>query len=366
MSRRLRLLYLDTETVWRGGQEQLSTLMTGMQSRGHRVVLAAPPNAPLAEFATEAGIDVLPYTQRSELSPRSYGILRRVLAHEPFDVIHSNTPRCILAAGLAARAASRRPLRVASRRVIFPLRGRFSALKYNRLLDAVIAVCESIRTVLLEAGLRPELVRTVHEGVDLARIDAIAPAADLPAGREPVVGALGALTAEKGHQTLLAAWSRIVQRFPNALLVLIGEGPCRPSLEAYCRSHGLESSVCFTGFRSDSIALLKSLDLFCIPSLSEGLSSALLEAMGCGLPVVATAIGGNVELVVDGETGSLAPSGDDRELAAALDRLLLDVPMRQSMGRKGRERIERQFTVERKVAQTEGIYLELLDALSIR
>ncbi len=357
---RLRVLYLDTETVWRGGQEQLLSLAEGMARLGHRVVLGSPADAPLAERAGAAGIDTIPYTQRTPLSPRAFRTLRAALDRERFQIVHSNTPRSIVAAALAAAASRPCPVRVAARRVVFPLRNRLSVLQYNRLLDCVITVCDSIGERLIAAGVRPALVRTVHEGVDPARLDAVAPTEELPPGRRPLLGALGALTPEKGQRVLLEAWARAAPAFPEGLLVLIGDGPCRPALERRCRELGLEGQVLFAGFQPQGAAWLRRLDLFCLPSLSEGFSSALLEAMACGLAVVATRVGGTPEAVIEGETGRLVSPGDSEPMAAAIQALLEDGDGRRRMGEAGRARVRRLFTVERKVAGTERIYRELL------
>lgn len=365
MSRPLKILYLDTETVWRGGQEQLLSLMTGMAARGHRVVLGTPEAAPLGARARTAGIPTVDFRQRGELSLRAFGTLRRTLQEGRVEVIHSNTPRSIAMAALAAAIQPLPPILIASRRVIFPLRSRLSALKYNRCLDSIICVCESIRNGLIEGGVKGSRVRTVYEGVDLSRLDAVSPASDLPIGHSPVVGTLGAMTPEKGHATLLSAFSRIAQRFPEALLVFIGDGPCKTQLMRQARAAHLHDRVHFAGFRQDSVAVLKRLQVFCLPSLSEGLSSALLEAMGCALPVVATAVGGNRELVVEGETGFLAPPGESAPLAQALERLCGNAEARSRMGASARRRIGRHFTLEGKLIETERIYLELLDSRGI-
>ncbi len=365
MKRSLKLLFLDTEPSWRGGQEQLWGLIRGLQQRGHRVVLAADPRAVLAERASGAGIEVLSFRQRQELSPAAFRSLLMALRNESFDVVHSNTPRTIAAAGLAGACCRRHPVRVAARRVIFPLRGRSSALKYNHLVDCIITVCDYVGKVLIRGGVREAQIRTVYEGVDLSALDAVEPSRDPPDFPGPTLGALGALTSEKGHDTLLAAWAQVCRDFPGSRLTLIGDGPCRPALEEQSHRSGLDGRVLFMGFRSDSLALLKRLDLFSLPSRSEGLSSALLEAMGCSLPVVATSVGGTPELVVDGRTGLLVPAGDPQRLAMAIRRALADPSAARAMGDRGRLRIEEKFTLERKVSETENVYAELLASRNI-
>lgn len=355
----LRILYVDTDRVWRGGQEQLFDLMEGMLVRGHRVSLAAPPEAPLTERALLRGIEAFPFRQRTELSLLALARLYRVLKPRRFDVVHFNTPRCILAGGLAARLAGI-PVRVCSRRVNFPLRSQLSRFKYSAMLEAVITVSVSIRDTLVEAGLSPERVRVVYEGVDLAWIDGQKMEPEWSGLDRLVVGTVAYLSPEKGHSTLVEAAARLVPEFPQLLLVLVGEGELRPQLVEQARRLGLEERVVFTGFRGDAEALMKEFDVFCLPSLSEGLSSAILAAMAGRLPVVATTAGGIPELVVDGQTGFLVPPQEPEPLYEALRRLLSSRELRRRMGEAGRRRIEDLFTLERKLDASEALYWELL------
>lgn len=132
------------------------------------------------------------------------------------------------------------------------------------------------------------------------------------------------------------------------------------TLKARVRELGIDEKVTFTGFRSDSEALMKTFDIFCLPSLSEGLSSAILVAMASKLPIVATRVGGIPELVIDGETGVLVPPDDADQLAAGLCKVLESPQLRKKMGCAGRQRIEETFTLERKLNETEKLYLSML------
>ena len=137
------------------------------------------------------------------------------------------------------------------------------------------------------------------------------------------------------------------------------------SLKKRIQELGLQNNVTLTGFRSDSEALIKSLDIFCMPSLSEGLSSAILVARASSLPVIATHVGGIPELVIDGETGILVPPDDADLLAAGLCKVLESPELRRKMGCSGRQRIEEKFTLERKLNETENLYLRWLESTEI-
>lgn len=353
----LRLLYVDTEECWRGGQEQLMDLMAGMRSRGHEIWLAAPPGSPLQEKAQDRGIPTIEFRQRNELDFRSC----RRLPGRPglFDVVHSNTPRAVLAAAWWARSR-RISLRVASRRVNFPLRGRLSMWKYRYCLDRIFTVSQSIRDTLVGAGLPAEMVEVIYEGISLEAVERAQTDFRLPREKGPIVGIVAHLSEEKGHLDLLRAAALLRERGARFLLVIVGEGPLRERLERETAALRLGGRVLFTGFRTDCEALLKQMDIFCLPSLSEGLSSAIMAAMAARLPVVATAVGGIPELVIDGETGRLVAAGRVEELAGALGELLADSDKARAMGEAGRRRVERYFSLEAKLKATEAAYRKAL------
>ncbi len=360
-----RLLYVDTETVWRGGQEQLLGLMCGMQAKRWEVMLATPPGSPLGRRAAATGIGVVPFSQKAELSPIAFLRSIRILRDHPIDILHFNTPTPIIAGGVAARTVGVKVI-VASRRVNFPLRSRLSALKYNLLLDRVFTVSSSILNTLVQGGVKPPLVETIYEGVDLNWIDSLTTDYRLPVKPGIVLGTVAHLSPEKGHRTLLEAARLLVARGLSFHLVLVGEGQLRETLETMAVEFGLADRVTFTGFRSDSEALMRQFDVFCLPSLSEGLSSAILAAMASSQPVVSTRVGGIPELVQDGETGYLVSPHDPDELAEALACLIGDEALRHGLGQAGRRRVEGCFTLQNKLDATEAAYLRLLGHRSVR
>ncbi len=365
LRQKLKLLYVDTETVWRGGQEQIYTLITGMLQCGHKVWLAAPPGAPLAERAKRAGASLLSFQQRFELSPVATWQLFGFMRKHRFQIVHFNTPRPVLTGGLAASRSTFPRALVCSRRVNFPLRTRFSRLKFNLFMDRVITVSASIRDTLIHDGVRPSLVEVIYEGMDLQGIDALPKAPPRVGDDRPVIGIVAHLSSEKGHITLIKAVSLLLQSYPRLVLSVVGEGPLRAELEKLTNTLGASRSVLFLGFREDVDSVMKSFDIFCLPSLSEGLSSAILAAMGNRLPVVATSVGGIPELVTDRKTGLLVPPRDPERLARALRELLDSPDLRKRMGESGRRRVESHFTLEKKIRNFERLYLELLGAVPI-
>jgi glycosyltransferase involved in cell wall biosynthesis len=184
-----------------------------------------------------------------------------------------------------------------------------------RQADAVVAISPAIRAELLGAGYDPARIRDLANGVPIpAEPWALRP------GRELHAAFVGRLAPEKGLDTLIRAWAAVRALRPGARLTLVGEGPCRPDLEALAASLGLSGAVAMPGASSDPGAILRDAGLFVLPSREEGMSIALLEAMALGIPIVASDIPGNRGLVEDGVHGRLFPADDD----AALARIILD------------------------------------------
>lgn len=188
-------------------------------------------------------------------------------------------------------------------------------------------------------SIRRERTVVIRNGVDVPEGDRVPP----PPDRAPTAACIGSLSAKKGHAVLLDAFSIARKSLPQARLLLAGDGPLRERLAWRAREHGLEAAVEFLGHREDIGAVHAAADVVVLTSLEEGLPNALLEAMAHGLPVVATDVGGNREVVEHEVTGLLAAPGDRDAVAQALVRLLTDRDLAARMGAAGRERVRRHF-----------------------
>jgi len=157
-----------------------------------------------------------------------------------------------------------------------------------------------------------------------------------------------------------------VGRHPEARFLIVGDGHCRAELESRSKALGLEQVVLFTGVRRDIPDILRELSVSVLPSLTEGLSNSLLEAMACGVPVVATRVGGTPEVVVDNECGLLVPAGDASTLAEAIDRLLVDPRLRARLSNAALQRVAERFSMSRMVQDTENLYETMVARRSLR
>ncbi len=269
------------------------------------------------------------------------------------DAVHTHDERPLVYAGAAARLA--RVPRVVhtrhgqkarnSRRQVFLFRVAAG------LADRVACVSDDATSLTLREGVSPCRVVTVRNGIDLTRFAYTGPA---PGG--PVV-TVARLSPEKDVATLVRAAAVAVRERPSFRLEVAGDGACMLGLRRLTAELGLGQHVLFHGEVRDVPALLGRAAVFALPSVEEGISLTLLEAMARGLPTVATRVGGNPEVVVDGETGALVPSRDPEALARALLRVLADPEAARRMGEAGRWRVEAHFDVRRMVAAYEAAYL---------
>lgn len=231
------------------------------------------------------------------------------------------------------------------------------------LVQHYVVVSRQIGTWLTETlQVDPDRITHICNGVDTIRFH---PAETVAAGKRPlVIGTVGRLQKVKNQVLLVRACGLLKRQAPEFLhdwqLRIIGDGPERALLEATIAGEDLGSQAVITGWNDNVPQALHELDVFVLPSLNEGISNTILEAMATGLPVIATAVGGNPELVVDNETGFLIPGNDAARLA---DRLLgyLRLPgLADHHGRAARERVEREFSIQRMLLDYDRLYQGLL------
>ncbi len=362
--RGLRVVLCANSVEMGGVEEHVRQLGTGLVER-HALVTAIIPEDPaidpLARAAEAAGIAVerltLAQDMFSSAGMRRLGrmvallrTLRPALLH--LHLVGFNGGRWVLLAALLARVPRVVCTIHIAPRERQPWRVRLDRALLGWAIDGYIAVSRASRERLVRhLGLSPRKVAVIPNAVELRRF--AAPAEPVrQAIREqcgisadaPVIGVLARLSEQKGLTYLIAAAPAILAQHPQTHIVLVGDGPLREDLVDQARSLGVEQRVHFVGYRSNTVEFLRAMDLFVLPSLYEGMPLSILEAMGAGLPVVATAVDGTPEAVVDGETGYLVPPADPAALATAVNRMLGDRVLAASMGRNGRARAEAHFS----------------------
>jgi glycosyltransferase involved in cell wall biosynthesis len=326
----------------------------------------------------DAGIRVHLLNARSRFDPFALRRLVALLHEGHFDILHSHLFRADIYAGFAVpQLGERRPLLVSTRHnddrfFLNPFVGLVHYLVSAR-QDLIIAISDHIARFTVSRGVRhPERVRRVYHGLEppLTRaleLEGQRIRAELGLGpHDFLVGNVGRLALQKGQRHLIAAMPPLLERVPRAHAVIAGGG----DLEDYLRDLALElgagERVHVLGPRKDVPALMHAIDVFAMPSIWEGFGLVLLEAMAAGRPVVASRVATIPEVVVDDETGLLVPAGDPLALAEALARLADYPALARQFGEAGRERVRRQFSIEKMVGDTELLYRELLDERVVR
>ena len=356
--RPLRILHIDPERAWGGGERQVIGLLSHLSQWGHENHLLCHPGSPLEAEARRIQVRALPIRIRNELDLRPVIALRRLLSRGNYDILHFHTKRAH-ALALWLGGSPQGLARVVTRRMDYPIRRNwYERCLYNRKVDGVVAISEKIASLLIEGGVKKEKVRVIYSGVDMASMESAPAAVDRKDAT--VVGIVAALEERKGHRFLLEAAAELKRQGHRLHYRIAGEGPQRENLRRLAASLGLQAEVEFAGFVSEVAAFLASIDLFVLPSLFEGLGVAALEAMAAGKPVVATKVGGLGELVEHRRTGLLVPAGDSLALARALHELIPQGDLMRRMGENGRRRIAERFTMERMARQNESYYHELL------
>lgn len=368
----LRIVHV-VENLERGGLERMVIdLAAAQRAAGHavRVVCLYAPGALAGELSGQ-GIAVQACDKRAGADLSALRRLRAQLRAAPDTIVHTHNANAhyhAVAAAIGLPRASA-PARVLNTRhgmgAAHPRsRGEWLYRRTMRRTDVVIAVCEAARARFAAQGVRPRrALLAVPNGI---RIDAFTPACDerraalrSVLGLAPdtrIVGTVGRLNPVKDQRTLLQAFARMHTAARDTALVLVGDGALRAALEAEAAALGIADTVRFLGDRGDVRQLLQGFDLFALSSLSEGYSMALLEACASGLPIVATDVGGNREIVVDGGNGLLVPAARPEALADALAALLRDPARAAAMGRAGRDWALREASIDTMAARYDSLY----------
>jgi glycosyltransferase involved in cell wall biosynthesis len=367
----MRILLLSTSMGMGGADSQLLSAAREMRSRGHEVLIVSmTPLGPMGLEARRAGIPTESLRLRRGL-PDPRGLLRLVRlvrAWRP-DVLHSHMVHANLLAR-ALRIFVPVPALVSTIHNIYE-GGRLRMAAYrltNRLVDHMTIVSEAASDRFVAEGIVPKSQLTVvPNGVDPAVFRTVPGEVrqsfrrSVGIDREFVWLAVGRFEIAKAYPDMLRGFARVHGQRPEAVLLLVGHGSLQAETEALAKSLGLGGSVRFLGVRNDVPEIMSAADGYVMSSAWEGMPMVLLEAAAAGLPIVATAVGGNREVVSDEESGFLVPPGDSESLGSAMLRLMeLSEPARRAMGEQGRERIRIHYGLSRVVDRWEGLYREVL------
>jgi glycosyltransferase involved in cell wall biosynthesis len=358
----MRILYVDLEREWRGGQSQALLTVRGLRARQLPVELVAARDSPLATRSIEAGITVHAVA-RFGLRARAAVALRKLLSKDSWDLVHLNEPHALTAAWLTD-AHKKLPL-LFSRRIGFPLREGWASRARYAAVERFLANSKQVAQSLLDCGIVPARISIVNEGVEIMPLPSLERRSRARSrwgakDHEFLFGCVGVFVPEKGQRHLIEALAEVRKSHPQARLMLAGDGHCRGELEALAKRLGQSEAVLFPGFVKEVAEVYEALDAFVFPSEFEGLGTALQAAMAAGLPSISTKRGALAE-VVDHERTALVAEPNGQEFAAAMLRVMTDAGLRGRLSDAGRREVQESFSAERMVERTYQVYEDVLE-----
>jgi glycosyltransferase involved in cell wall biosynthesis len=368
----MRVIHLSKVTGIAGSEGHLLRLLPGLVQHGldvHMLVLEDPrfPADSFCEALQSQKVQAERIPIRSHLDPLLPGRLTRRLAALQPDLVHTH----LLHADLYGLPAARRagvPHAISSRH-------NNDAFRHNPLIkwinrramrhaSRVITISHALARFVKEVeGIADYKVMTVHYGLEAPEQAASlreTARADLGYTEDiPLVGVFGRLVHQKGIDTLLRAFATVRHNQPQAVLLVVGDGPLRTGLEQQARDLNLSDAVTFTGWIDQARRLMPACDVIVVPSRWEGFGLVTLEAMGCALPLVASRTSALPEIINEGETGFLVEPDNPPELAQAINRLLADPSLARNLGQAGYDRLVTHFSIEKMVNATLDVYSEV-------
>ncbi len=367
--KRLRIAHLIASNFFGGPEKQILEHARRLRESPFEVCLISYHEGTKNEFLEQArreGLSTLALPARIPFDPRAIIDLSAALRRENVGLLVTHHYKANVLGTLAATRVGIPKVSVSrgwtgeNRKVRFY---EWLDKRFLRFADEIVAVSEGQRAKILALGVDPRRVRVIHNCIDLENSP---PRAEIPLRWELrlcpetlLIASAGRLSPEKNIEGLIRVAARVMACSPRAVFVVFGEGVLRRRLEEAVRKAGLQGSFLLPGFREDFAAVLPQIDIFVLPSLTEGLPNVILEAFAARKPVVATAVGGTPEVVVDGEGGYLVRPGDEEKMAERILELMHDSELRRQMGEMGQRRVCETFS-PRKQAEA---YFALYEAM---
>lgn len=370
----LRVLYTVIDGEITGGNMICLKIIKEVLRRGYKVVVNSPTEGKLTNILREKGIKVYNIDTRRSFRLDSAIKLSLVIKKEDINLVHSHTP-------LGGTVLSRLGGWMAGVPVIThahlrdfmnpnPLVKLYQFLLNwitSRLFCAqIIAVSETVKREIIEQGAMANKITVVYNGIDLDDDKHNKSSIEIREEfgleqNQQIIGEIGRLCKTKGQHILIEAVAKVIKKLPQTIFMIIGEdleqgGNYEKNLKRLANNLGVAQHIIFTGYRSDIMDLMHAFDLFVLPSSAEGLPVTILEAMAAKRPVITTPVGGNSEIVIDGETGTLVPPEDPDKLAEAIIHHLENPKISKEMGREGYNRVIKDFNISKMLEKVFSLY----------
>ncbi len=359
MSRRDGVVAHVLHRLYLAGAEVLAADLARQLGDQHRFIfLCLDEIGPLGQQLIGEGFEVVDLARRPGVDWSVARRLRQEIRKRDVGLLHAHQYTPFFYAAVARRWSAWPRILFTEHGRHYPDYRRTKRVIANKFLlranDRVTAVGGFVKQALVDhEGIAADRIKVIYNGIDPRKFSVddqdvttrSAVRQELGVSDDQVVLIqVARFHPVKDHATAIRAFAQAVGQYPNAVLVLVGDGQLRADSEALAQELGVQEQVRFLGVRQDIPRLMAGSDVFLLSSLSEGVSVTLLEAMGCGLPIAATEVGGNPEIVAHGKTGLLSPRGDVLGLARNMVTLCRDPQLREQMGRAGRERLVERFT----------------------
>lgn len=367
---KIKIVHLMATPVFSGPDATVLSLfkkLDPMRYRNYLIFLKSPGtiNQLLVDRSRDLGIESVSFETRGKFNPVTLGRIISFIRARRINILHPHNYKTDILAYLSSRFY---PARCVSTLHGFVDRNRKMKL-YKQLdlallrrFDQVKVVSKPLLFLAEEAGISPDKISLIPNAIDLDLMvcggrerDLLREEFDLEAG-QPLIGMVGRLDKEKNPGLLLEALPELISRFPDLKCIFVGEGPLREDLIKRCGEIGVGSSVIFAGYREDARDIISLLNVVVIPSWTEGIPKTLLESMAFKKPVVATAVGGMPDIIVEGENGFLIPPGDVASLIDRVTILLDDHDLCHRFGEAGYSLVVAEYSDRRMVAQMEEFY----------
>jgi len=365
----MKILHTNFHKGWGGQSNRILIVCRELSRKGHDIILATPANSELARRARAEGIR----TFEKARFPRGFSplglwgdirSLRLFLKEEKFDVVHTHGSQDSWTSALAMIGLQDRPFLLRTKHNIFPIKDHpANRWLYGKATQKIVCISYAIREYCADKSyLHPENLVLIHSAVDAdlyGKGDREKVRKELGWEGSYALGIIGRLRPEKGHRILFQALHNIRDKIPELVLVVSGTGTLHQELKDLARQLHISERVKFLGFRNDIPDILGSLDLFVMPSLSEGLGTAALEAAAAQLPIIASNVGGIPDIIEDGKTGLLVPPSNPGALAQAIRFCYNNREKAGIFGTRARERILKDFSEKALGEKNENLYQSL-------
>lgn len=362
----LKVLHIDSEKGWSGGETQVKALMDHLRQNDFTNAIACPDNSVIAKTCLGDGYKIFEVRMRNSVDILSIMKLAKVMKAFTPDIVHMHASKAHFLGLWAVWLARMECVTVVTRRMDYKLRKAFfMRFSYSWKIDKVVAISKGVQNALEASGVKKDQIEVIHSGIDLSPFDkenngnAIRKGFGIQTDAK-VIGIVGSLVKRKGHKYTLLAMPEILRTIPNVMLLIAGDGPKRGELEDAAKYLGIDKHVIFMGRTERIPEVLAGLDLLLLPSWAEGLGISILEGMAMNLPIIGTTVGGIPDAVHDQVNGFLVPPRDSGAIAKRSIQILTDTELSARMGREGRALVQEQFSASLMAERNRALYFRLL------